>query len=193
MTNPVEEDLFEEFGRYKLVARIHTGAHRGWLWRDGKMLIEVEASSNAAAIEALEAAFYELLEAKALEQGSSAPTDTATAQALLAIWVGLAPSQIAMLRAHYHAPGRALTATQLAAAAKFKSYSGVNLHYGRVGWMLFGELPRTLPVDPKTGKPIYTFTLADGPPEPMPKAEQWVWTMRPEVARGLEIAELVNP
>jgi hypothetical protein len=156
------------------------------------MLIDVEADNNTAALEALEVAFYELLAAKAREQGSTSPTEAATAHALLAIWKHLAPSQIAMLNAHYRAPGRALTATQLASAAKFKSYSGVNLHYGRVGWMLFGELPRLLPVDSKTGKPIYTFVLAEGPPQPRPKPEQWVWTMRPEVARALEIAELIS-
>lgn len=192
MTRPHEVDLFDEFGRYKLVARFRTGAHRGWLWRDGQRLAEVEAESNAAAMAKLEAAFYELMAARAIAQGSTAPSDAATAKALLAIWNDLTPAQVAMLRAHYRAPGRALNATQLAEAANYKSFSGVNLHYGRVGWMLFGELPRTLPVDAKTGKPIYTFALADGPVEPAPKGSHWVWTMRPEVARGLEIAELVG-
>ena len=157
MANKTEKDLFEEFGRYKLVARLHTGAHRGWLWRDGQRLVEVEAESNAAAIAKLEAAFYELLAVKAMEQGTAAHADTATAKALLAIWNDLAPGQVAMLRAHYHAPGRALTPTQLAEVANYKTIGGVNLHYGRVGWMLFGELPRALPMDPKTSKPIYTF------------------------------------
>jgi hypothetical protein len=191
MTNPHEPDLFEEFGRYKLVARFHTGAHRGWLWRDGQRMAEVEAASNTAAMAKLETVFYEMLQAKAREQGHAAHSDAATAKALLAIWSGLAPAQIAMLRAHYLAPGRALSATQLAQAAKYKTIGGVNLHYGRVGWMLFGELPRTLPLDKSTGKPVYTFALAEGPVEPRPKAEHWIWTMRPEVARGLEIAELV--
>lgn len=192
MASATDKDLFDEFGRYKLVARLHTGAHRGWLWRDGQRLLEVEAESNAAAMAKLETAFYELLAVKALGQGDVAHTDTATAKALLAIWNHLAPAQLAMLRAHYHAPSRALTATQLAQAAKYKTIGGVNLHYGRVGWMLFGELPRPLPVDKTTGKPIYTFALAEGPSEPRPKNAHWIWTMRPEVARGLEIAELVN-
>lgn len=191
MTTPREEDQFNEFGRYKLVARLQSGAHRGVLWRDGKRLIEVEADSNEEAIAKLEAAFYDMLMQHAAENGSAAPSEVATAQALLTIWNYLTPPQIAMLRAHYNAPGRALTATQLSQVANYKSYSGVNLRYGRVGWMLFGELPRNLPIDPKTGKPVYTFALADGPPEPRAKAEEWIWTMRPEVARGLEIAGLV--
>jgi hypothetical protein len=86
MANPHEEDLFDAFGRYKLVARFHTGAHRGWLWRDGKRLIEVQADSNRAAMDQLEAAFYNLLMAKALQHGPASHDEVATAQALLAIW-----------------------------------------------------------------------------------------------------------
>lgn len=191
MANPHEEDLFEEFGRYKLVARFHTGTHRGWLWCDGKRLAEVEASSNKEAMELLEVAFYDLLADKAQQHGPVAHSEVATEKALLAIWNHLSPGQIAMLRAHYKAPGKALTATQLATAAKYKSYSAVNLHYGRVGWMMFGELPRVLPIDPDSNRPIYTFAIADGPSEPRPRGEEWVWTMRPEVARALELAALV--
>jgi hypothetical protein len=191
MANAHEDDLFEEFGRYKLVARFHTGTHRGWLWCDGKRLAEVEANSNGEAMELLEVAFYNLLMDKAQQNGSASHSDVATERALLAIWTHLSASQVAMLRAHYSAPGRALTATQLAKAAKYKGYSGVNLHYGRVGWMMFGELPRVLPIDRDSNRPIYTFAIADGPAKPLARGEEWVWTLRPEVARGLELAALV--
>jgi hypothetical protein len=38
--------------------------------------------------------------------------------------------ELRFLRAHYAAPGRALTATRLAEAAGYVNYGGVNLRYG---------------------------------------------------------------
>src|SRR4051794_32270 len=40
--------------------------------------------------------------------------------------------QIDFLRAHYNAPGRAMTATKLAEAVGYKSYHGLNLQYGKL-------------------------------------------------------------
>ena len=52
--------------------------------------------------------------------------------------------QRAMLRAHYEAPGRKITATQLAQAAGFANFSAANLQYGLLGAMLFAEIPEDL-------------------------------------------------
>ena len=43
----------------------------------------------------------------------------------------LAPHHIRLLRAHYVAPGHTATASELAAAVGYESYTAVNLHYGK--------------------------------------------------------------
>jgi 5-methylcytosine-specific restriction enzyme A len=48
----------------------------------------------------------------------------------------LSDGQLAMLRAQYFAPERTLTASQLAAAANYRSYHGANLQYGRMSLLL---------------------------------------------------------
>jgi len=56
--------------------------------------------------------------------------------ALGAIRRRLSEGQLAMLRAQYHAPERALTAAELAVAARYRSYHGANLQYGRMSLLL---------------------------------------------------------
>ena len=48
----------------------------------------------------------------------------------------LSEGHIAMLRAQYLAPERALTASELAIAAQYRSYHGANLQYGRMSVLL---------------------------------------------------------
>lgn len=48
---------------------------------------------------------------------------------------GLTDSQVQMLRIHYHAPERTITAKQLARAVGFNSYAVANAQYGRLAVM----------------------------------------------------------
>ena len=41
------------------------------------------------------------------------------------------------------------------------------------------------------GTPIYTCAIAQSPEQDKTLEGQWIWEMRPEVATGLEIAELL--
>jgi hypothetical protein len=95
-----------------------------------------------------------------------------------------------MLRAHYAAPNRCITATQLAKAANYTGYQSANLQYGRVGWLLYGELPTPLPRRPSDGKLIYTCALAEEVDQRTDDEAQWIWRMRPHVAEALGAAEL---
>lgn len=47
--------------------------------------------------------------------------------------VMMAPHHMRMLQAHYHAPDRTLTATQMSKALGYPTYAAANLHYGRLG------------------------------------------------------------
>jgi hypothetical protein len=93
-----------------------------------------------------------------------------------------------MLLTQYRAPARRTTAAELASAAGYKSHSAVNLWYGKAGLMLFHEAPRRLPTG-KDGRPVFSFTLSIEGEKPQDcDKKNWVWEMRPEVARGLEMA-----
>lgn len=190
MNDESSDDIIEKFGRFKLVARMQKDLARGVLWRDGKKLIEVSAANVSAAYKKLHSDFYQLLIDKAKIQGDRVPEDADVVRALSAIWAQMTDGQVAMLRAHYHAPLHQMTATQLAQAAGYKGYSAANLWYGRAGWLLFGELPRTLPLHTKEGEPVFTSAIAVQAPQRASPDGEWIWEMRPEVARALKLAGL---
>lgn len=84
--------------------------------------------------------------------------------------------QLRFLRAHYSAPGKAMTAAGLAKAARYENWSGVNLRYGllakRIGEALGREGARlNLLVEFAAPKSVTN--------------QQWVLVMRAEFAEGL--------
>jgi 5-methylcytosine-specific restriction protein A len=85
-----------------------------------------------------------------------------------------------MLKAHYRAPDRTITATELARAVGYKTYAAANLHYGTLAARLATELEQS------TGefiglKLLVSFVM----PGEQGNAEI-MWVMRPEVAEALE-------
>jgi hypothetical protein len=87
----------------------------------------------------------------------------------------LADSHIQMLRMHYHAPDRTITATEMTRAAGYNHYSFANSQYGRLG-RLVGEQLDYNPMQERLGT-LVTFDKRQG---------EWHWLMRPEVAQALE-------
>ena len=96
----------------------------------------------------------------------------------------------AMLKAHFHAPDRIITATQLARAAGYHGHGAANLQYGFVGRYLFEELPTPLEIR-KDGTPIYTMALATGV-DRQGEEHEWRWQMRPEVAAAIRYLGLTQ-
>jgi len=91
--------------------------------------------------------------------------------------------QIRLLQTHYSAPRRTLTATQMARAMGYKSYTASNLHYGHIGKMVGQRLvPSFLPE--QTVFVLVTFAKP---------GKEWLWTMRPAFAKALEQLKLVSP
>jgi len=88
----------------------------------------------------------------------------------------IAPHHWRMLQAHYHAPDRTLTATQMAKAVGYPSFGSANLHYGKLGRIIGEALGWTPLPDPIVG------VLAEFE---KPKRE-WNWIMRSTVALALE-------
>ena len=89
-----------------------------------------------------------------------------------------------MLKAPYRAPNQTITATELATAAGYKSYSAANLQYGNVGKALYEELPVEIPAR-EDGSLIYTSALATAG-EKTEAEVHWAWKLRPEVAYAIE-------
>ena len=91
----------------------------------------------------------------------------------------LSESDIRMLRAHYLAPRRTITATQLAFAVGFGVYSASNLHYGR----LARKLCRVLNLTPRHNLAAFVFFHRPN--------EEWEWEMRPQLAYAIETLSIV--
>jgi hypothetical protein len=87
----------------------------------------------------------------------------------------LSDAHKAMLKAHVNAPRRTLTATDLAAAAGYGSYSAANLQYGFVGKWLHEEILCPLP-QRADGSKVYTCALAVGDGNDQPE-EHWRWVL----------------
>lgn len=82
---------------------------------------------------------------------------------------------IQMLRVHYHAPERTVTAKQLAELVGYSSYLVVNAQYGRLA-RLVGEQLDYNP-DPQRLGTLVRFDK---------RHDEWHWLMRTEVAEALE-------
>ncbi|MFQ3651911.1 MAG: HNH endonuclease [Gemmataceae bacterium] len=84
-------------------------------------------------------------------------------------------SQKQMLRLHYNAPARTITATQMARKAGYSHYSIANSQYGRLGRSV-GEQLNYNPTKERLGS-LVTFEK---------RQDEWHWIMRPQVAEALE-------
>lgn len=182
----MSERFNEEYRRHHLVATSKGAAFIGKAWKDDVSVLDERGASLSDVVAALKRGVDRILDGQA--KSGIPPGDAKYVAAMKKVLRSLSPGHHAMLKAHYHAPGRRLTATQLAESAGYASYGAANLQYGMVGKWLWEELPIDLPLG-ADGNRIYTYTLAvAGNPED--SIEQWVWEMRPEVARAIEVVGL---
>jgi hypothetical protein len=173
-----------EAGEYTLVARLHKGKHRGAMWHGGKIIEEVDGQSLEVVYRKLEALLFERQVAKAVARGGADPSIEEAVKALNRVMSKASNGQRAMLRAHFHAPQQRITATQLAEAAAYATYSAANLQYGLLGAMLFAEMPEDLPRR-SDRTPIMTCAISSGEDQRGDSEEQWVWKMRPHLVEAL--------
>lgn len=181
----------EVVGPYTLVALFHKGAYHGVIWKEGRKVETLTGNDVDDCLVMLRDRLGDLLQTEATAHGDTTPTVSQTVVALHRIAPRLSPGQLQMLRAHHAAPDRRITATQLAEAANYEGYRAANLQYGRVGWLLYGEMPIPLPRRASDGKLIYTCALAEENDQRVDDEEQWIWRMRPYVADALSAAKMV--
>ncbi len=108
------------------------------------------------------------------EAGSAAPSAEQYIMAFRKLG-SISDNQVQMLRMHYHAPERTITATQMAHGAGFNHYSVANSQYGRLGRMVGDQLAYN-PMKERLGT-LVTFEKRQG---------EWHWLMRPQLAQALE-------
>jgi hypothetical protein len=190
MSMTAGSELMADFGPYQLVIRPSRGEYVAVLWKtsDGmpaEKLMMASGPTLDEAKSAVERQFYEVMLKR------SATADAATyARAFAFLWPKLTHNQREMIRAQYRAPGRTLSTRELAAVSGWKSHSPVNLWYGLAGFALFGEVPREINQRNEDGGPVYSFALSTGE-RTGEESAAWEWTLRPEVAEGLQSAGCV--
>jgi hypothetical protein len=92
----------------------------------------------------------------------------------------LPENYVALLKAHYAAPGHTTTASNLAEAVGYKSHSGVNLHYGRLASLLGSVLQQS------TGEFVRLKLLVEFRMPGEQGNREILLVMRPELAGALE-------
>ena len=177
-----DESIVEDYRGFKLVARLINGAYIGKLWHPDGTKTTFKGSSLSEIITSQKDQVNKVFVDKANARTVS-PEAAEYVRAFQNILEGLPDSYITMLKAHYRAPNRTITSTQLAVACDFHNYNAAVLHYGTLGSRLYEQLPIGLPKH-KDGSPIYTYMLATGGDDEQAKSE-WEWKMRPEVAEAI--------
>ncbi len=114
------------------------------------------------------------------------PTSQEFAEAINAIKPS--DNQWEMLKAHYHAPNRKLTSSQLAEAAGFQHFYAANTQYGTLG----REIARYLEINPlgkyKNGDPLWITTITEENSESIDlDTGHYQHILRDEVAEALEV------
>lgn len=177
------ERIKESYRRHSLVVGKTESGWIGVVWKDGAKVNSCEGVGKGELLETLRSWVDESFVTIARER-SAPPSGDDYVRAFQSIMEEIPDSYWKMLKAHYHAPDQVITATGLADAADYASYSPANLHYGTLGKMLYEVLPVEV-YSGKDGKPVYTFALATAADRDESE-ENWKWKLRPEVAYAVE-------
>lgn len=124
------------------------------------------------------------LEQRKLRPISGIPTAAEYRKAL--DLVKMTDEQRAILAAHLKAPGYTLTATELANAGGYPSYSSANSQYGKLARKIAEELDWEPPIE--DGVQTWTFALATGADEgKLIDSGEWRWRLRDEIVQAMGI------
>lgn len=189
MTN---DEIIKTIGQHTLVARCPKHAERcvGVIWRDGEKVFNAEGNTLNGVFTLLESHRAELVASQLQANTTTSPTAELARKAFVALAPDLPANRLKMLRAHFHAPDRCITARQLAEAAGYANYGAANLQYGLLAADFWALLPTEIK-QRKDGTRIWTLALAEAGNVETAKEEEWVWRLRPYVAEGLGLSGLL--
>lgn len=177
------ERIREDYRGYRILSALNEGRFKGRIWKGNQVIHDTEGRDIDDTLARLKRFIDERIEYEARAAGST-PDETRVLEGLRTILPRLHAGQLAMLKAHYHAENQEITATELADAASYASYSSANVHYGTVGKYLYEIAPIDLPKY-KDDSPIYTFYLAEAATD-LGNEENWRWKLRPEVSKAIK-------
>ena len=175
--------IVEKYRGRQLVAAKNGTATLGAVWKAGTKVFNYTGTNLQDVLAALRSHVDEGL-TESVKTRTEPPDGEDYVRAFQAVLKDLSDGHCAMLKAHYRAPNQTITATELATAAGYKSYSAANLQYGNVGKALYEELPVEIPAR-EDGSLIYTSALATAG-EKTEAEVHWAWKLRPEVAYAIE-------
>ena len=176
--------VVEMYRQHQLVSAFKNGRYQGRIYKKDKNILDLDGESMVDVQGKLRDYVDTLFDSEAANRKQATTEEMLTA--FRNILPKLNDNYFAMLRAHYHAPERRITATSLAEAVGYDGYSSANLHYGKIGKYLYEELPMDIlryENGNQKGEPIYTNMLAYF--EKQGSEEHWIWKMRPEVAGAI--------
>jgi len=185
--------ILDEYRKHRILAAYKDGKLHGRTWKNKDLIFDevLELDDVISAIALLKQNIDDSFSERRKKRGKASPKAQEYIDAFRANLGDIHEGQLKMLQAHYKAPNRMLTATQLADAAGYKKFNSANLQYGLLGEMLNEELCMELPQH-ENGAAIQTFVLATGTEEATSIDEQWLWIMRPEVAEAIEHLGLLD-
>ncbi|HEX6138022.1 MAG TPA: hypothetical protein VF059_10200 [Casimicrobiaceae bacterium] len=100
-------------------------------------------------------------------------------------WNGISPMQLRMLQAQCRAPGRMISASQMAEQLELKSFAAARLRYGALARTIAEKMGYAPPQKGK-GAPCWWFTLSTGRDGVDDASDGRVeWIMRPELVAAL--------
>ena len=177
------DHVVDSYRGYKIVAGRQKSECKGVVWDGSEKIHTCSAGSLDDAMRQMKDFLDNKHDAR-LKSRTKPPSGEEYVDAFRKILHNLADNYVAMLKAHYHAPDKTLTATQLAEAAGYNDYSSANLHYGKVGKLLNDVMPIEL-YRRSDGTTVYTSALAT-PGDRTTDEQFWTWKLRPQVAFAIE-------
>jgi|SRR5689334_1471667 len=99
-------------------------------------------------------------------------------------WHGISPMQLQMLQAQCRAPECTISASQMAAQLKLKTFSVARQQYGAFARAIAESLGYAPPQKGK-GAPSWWFTLSTSRADADSGDDQLFWIMRPELVAAL--------
>ncbi|MEX2479332.1 MAG: hypothetical protein WD928_00580 [Gammaproteobacteria bacterium] len=172
-----------------LIARMYRKVVRGKAWCQGREIASTEGDSEADVLTALRGLVDDAFTVETASGAVSYPSVDDYTAALNAHLSHLSERYRLMLRAHYRAPGRTVSAHDLAVAASYPRTSSATLHYAKIGRLL-GETLLFQPCARAAGDPNWIRVLAEPLDDPDSEGDV-LWRMRDELAEALEQAGLV--
>ncbi len=179
----------EDYRGTSLIARTYRKTVRGKAWLNGREIASIEGVSEPDVLASLRA----LVDAAIVVEDDASevpyPDPETYTRALQASVERLSETQRAMLRTHYRAARRTVTATELAAAAGYRTWTTAHQQYARIGRTL-GQAMLFEPRSRSGGVPAWVLVLADSADADKPDSRRR-WRMRDQLADALKAAGIV--